>query len=51
MGAAAAGRDDIVQLLLDHGADPSLMSEDGKTAADVAREHRHSALAERLRSP
>jgi len=51
LGAAAAGRDDIVQLLLDHGADPSLMSEDGKTAADVAREHRHSAVAERLRSP
>jgi len=50
MGAAAAGREDIVQLLLDHGADPSLMSEDGKTAADVAREHQHSALAERLRS-
>jgi ankyrin repeat protein len=51
MGAAAAGREDLVQLLLDHGADRSLMSEDGKTAADVAREHRHSALAERLRSP
>jgi ankyrin repeat protein len=48
MGAAGGGRGDLVQLLLDHGADPSLVSEDGKTAADVAREHGHAELAERL---
>jgi ankyrin repeat protein len=48
MGAAGGGRGDLVQLLLDHGADPSLVSEDGKTATDVAREHGHAELAERL---
>ena len=48
MGAAAAGRDDIADLLLEKGADPALVSEDGKTAADVAREHGHTALADRL---
>jgi ankyrin repeat protein len=51
MGAAAAGREDLVDLLLGRGADPSLISEDGKTAADVAREHGHTALAERLGPP
>ncbi len=48
MGAAAAGRADIVELLLEKGADRALVSDDGKTAADVAREHGHAALAERL---
>jgi hypothetical protein len=40
-----------VDLLLRHGADPSAVSEDGKTAADVAREHGHASLADRLASP
>lgn len=48
MGAAAAGRADIVDLLLKHGADRTLVSDDGKTAADVAREHGHTELAARL---
>ena len=48
MGAAAAGREDILDVLLRHGADASLSSEDGKTAADVAREHKQPAIAERL---
>ena len=48
MGAAAAGRSDIVELLLSRGADATLMSDDGKTAAAVAREHGHAAAAERL---
>jgi ankyrin repeat protein len=50
MGAAAGGQDELVDLLLRHGADPLLVSEDGKTAADVAREHGHARLAERLAS-
>jgi uncharacterized protein len=50
MGAAAAGRDDIVDLLLARGADPSQTSDEGKTAAIIAREHKHDRLAERLTS-
>lgn len=48
MGAAGAGRDDMVDLLLARGADPALANDEGKTAADVAREHNHAALADRL---
>ena len=48
MGAAAAGRADIVELLLKNGADRTLVSDDGKSAADVAREHGHPELAARL---
>ena len=48
MGAAAGGRDEIVDMLLARGADPTLVADDGKTAADVAREHGHAQLAERL---
>ena len=48
MGAAAGGSADVVEWLLARGADPSLTSEDGKTAATVAREHGHPALAEKL---
>lgn len=48
MGAAGAGRDDMVDLLLERGADPGLVNDEGKTAADVARDHGHTALAERL---
>lgn len=50
MGAAAGGREDIVELLLSRGADATLVSDDGKTAAVVAREHGHVALAARLAS-
>jgi ankyrin repeat protein len=48
MGAASAGRDDMVDLLLARGADPASPNDDGKTAADIAREHGHTKLAERL---
>lgn len=48
MGAAGAGRHDLVDLLLARGADPALTSDEGKTAADIARDHGHSALADRL---
>lgn len=48
MGAAGAGREDLVELLLARGADPGLVSDDGKRAADLAREHGHDALADRL---
>jgi len=48
MGAAAAGRQDIIDLLLTNGADPSLLSDDGKTAADIAREHGHAEVAAHL---
>ena len=53
--AAVAGRNaDAVGAILDQGADPdarqhpALRSDDGKTAAAVAREHGHAALAARL---
>ena len=48
MSAAASGRDDLVDLLLTGGADPALTNAEGKTAADVARDHKHEALAARL---
>ena len=39
MAAAKNGRIEMVNLLLDRGADPRLVSEDGKTAAQFAREN------------
>ena len=48
MGAASANREDIVDLLLARGADPSLLSDDGQTASGIATDHGHGALAERL---
>ena len=48
MGAASAGREDLVNLLLARGADRSLLSEDGKTAASVAADHGHTSLANHL---
>jgi ankyrin repeat protein len=48
MGAAAAGRDDLAELLLARGADPALVNDEGKSAAVIAQEHGHAALAARL---
>lgn len=48
MGAAANGRRDLLDLLLARGADASLVTTDGKTAADFAREHGHDDIAARL---
>jgi ankyrin repeat protein len=50
MGAANAGREDLVDLLLRHGADRTLVNDEGKTAADIARERGHAAVAARLSS-
>jgi ankyrin repeat protein len=48
MECARGGRDDMVSLLLMHGADPTLTADDGKSASNLAREHGHAALADRL---
>ena len=48
MGAAANGLLDIAQLLVEHGAQVSLRSDDGKTAVDFAREKNHWELVSLL---
>ena len=48
MGAAANAREELLDLLLARGADPSLTTADGKTAAVIAREHGHEPIAARL---
>lgn len=48
--AATANRRDLAELLLAHGADLAPKSDQGKTAADFARERGHSELAEWLDS-
>lgn len=48
MGAAANARLEILDLLLAHGADPSLKTTEGKSAADLARGHGHGDIADRL---
>jgi ankyrin repeat protein len=47
MSAAKNGRIEMVNLLLDRGADPRLVSEDGKTAAQFARENFKVNMVER----
>lgn len=42
--AAAIGNVDVVQLLLDHGADTNLAEIDGSTALDRARQYGHPAV-------
>lgn len=46
--AAAANRRDLAELLLAHGAQPGLTSDQGRTAADFARERGHAELADWL---
>jgi len=48
MGAAAGGHEKIAGYLLQAGANPAIEAS-GKTAADLAVEHDHPDLAERLR--
>lgn len=48
MGAAAAGMVPMVDLLLEHGAVPTIECDDGQTAADLARAKGHGEMAERL---
>jgi ankyrin repeat protein len=47
--AALTGNEELVDILLEAGADPSLAADDGRTAADLARDGGHAALAARLR--
>ena len=46
--AAHNGRADLVQLLLDHGADPSARDGKGRTARDFATERNHQAVLQIL---
>jgi ankyrin repeat protein len=46
--AAVTGREELVRMLLDAGADKTARCDRGKTAADYARERGHAALAEML---
>ncbi len=46
--AAAAGKGEAVALLLERGADPGQADDQGKQAADYARERGHVAVAEML---
>jgi len=46
--AAAAGKKDLVLLLLENGARPDCVCDRGKSAADYARERGHKELAEIL---
>jgi ankyrin repeat protein len=49
MAAAAHGDREIVEVLLSAGADPEIANDEGKTAAFLAEEGGHSALAQHLR--
>jgi uncharacterized protein len=46
--AAANGTAGLVRLLIDRGADPALRADDGRTAADIAREAGHGTLADSI---
>lgn len=48
MTAAAEGQLKVVQLLLKHGADPSLKDKDGDTAASFAKQKGHPDVVELL---
>lgn len=47
-GAAGQGDIEMGKILLSHGADPKAKSSDGKTPAEVAREHGQAEFAEWL---
>jgi uncharacterized protein len=49
--AAAANRRDLAELLVNHGANPLQANDQGKTAADFARERGHEELAAWLEGP
>ena len=48
-GAATHGMADVVEALLDAGADPGAVNDDGLDAARLADDAAHAALAEHLR--
>ena len=49
--AAEAGNEAIAECLLDHGADPAVEDEHGKTAAQYAEENGHDAIVFLLKAP
>jgi ankyrin repeat protein len=49
--AAANGRLDLVELLLEHGADRLARDDQGRDAADFARDAGHETIVERLAGP
>jgi ankyrin repeat protein len=50
MDATSEGHGNVVDLLLEHGANPCLVSSQGRKAYDMAAESGHEALAESLRA-
>jgi ankyrin repeat protein len=48
MEAALNGQTEMVDLLLEHGADRTMRDEKGQTAEDYARQNGHAALADHL---
>jgi ankyrin repeat protein len=48
MAAALRGREAVVELLLQHGANPTLKNKAGATAVDFAAERGHFQIAEML---
>ena len=51
MAAAQIGDGELVDLLLACGADSRRVTDDGRTAADIAGDAGHEALVQRLRGP
>jgi ankyrin repeat protein len=49
--ASMHGDEELVRLLLERGADPLLRTDDGRTAADFAREHGYAKVADLLDTP
>ena len=47
--AAEAGRDDMVQALLDRGADPTLKNSNGRNALFLAQREKHADVAQQLK--
>jgi ankyrin repeat protein len=48
MTAAAEGQLEVVRLLLERGADPTLVDTDGDTALSFARQNGHTMVAQLL---
>ena len=48
MEAALNGQPEMVDLLLEHGADRNMRDDEGQTAGDYARQNGHAALADHL---
>ena len=50
MYAAAEGNNEVIELLLEHGANPKAMDADGETAIDFAENNGHTQTAALLRN-